>query len=112
MRPKEKDVMSEKRQNDRQRQRLSVQAAMRLGPDGCRRLFAVTVPGFERNTLAERVLVCRGQIGHFAVPKGVDWVALRNAQTTEETNAALAGSMIGWHVPAAEAAMRTAGGAP
>jgi hypothetical protein len=98
--------MGEKNRNDRQRARLSVAAAMALGPEGAKRVFAVLVPGFQDNTLAEQVLVQRGQIGYFPVPKGIDWQALRNGQTTEETDAALAGSMFGWHTPAAKEAMK------
>lgn len=87
--------MSEKRQNDRQRARLSAAAAKSLP----KRIFAVTTP------LGERVLVKRGDLGHYAVPAGVSWEMLTNGQTKEETDAAVAGSMFGWHVPAAKAAM-------
>lgn len=98
--------MSEADRNQRQRQRLSVQAVMKIEPDGSHRIFAVMVPSSgSKNVLAKQVLVQRGQLGWFEVPKSVDWQALRNAQSDAETDAALAGSMFGWHTPAAKAAM-------
>lgn len=88
-------AMSEKDRNDKQRARLSAKAAAGMP----RRIFAV------EDAIGQRVLVRRGEIGHYAVPEGVDWTLLRNAQSFEETQAAIAGSMFGWHTPAAAAAM-------
>jgi hypothetical protein len=87
--------MSEKSQNQRQRAALSAQAARGMP----KRIFAVTTP------LGEHVLVNRGDIGYYAVPEGVNWQLIRNGQSKEETDAATAGSMFGWHTPAAKAAM-------
>jgi hypothetical protein len=87
--------MSEEKSNQKQRERLSAQATRGMP----KRLFAVTTP------LGERVLVKRGDLGHYAVPADVSWQLISNGQTKEETDAAVAGSMFGWHVPAARMAM-------
>jgi hypothetical protein len=88
--------MSEQTRDERQRRRLSAEAAKGLPA----RVFAVTT------FTGEKVMVKRGEVGYFTEwSADVSWEALRNAQTDEETDAALAGSMFGWHVPAAKAAM-------
>lgn len=87
--------MGEKERNDRQRARLSA-AAAKGSPAA---VFAVLGP------LGNMLFVKRGELGHFEAPDPVAWRQMRDSQTQEVSDAALAGSMFGWHVPAAKAAM-------